>query len=126
MTRRSVFDRLGGLDESFFLYWEDAAYCRRAASLGWRCTYLPTVAVRHVGGRSAAQDPATAIRAFHESAFQFHRKHAGAIGRFFLPLTHAALWLRGEWRARRASNEWRAATGVHAPRADRPEGSQES
>ena len=39
MTRRDVFDRLSGFDESFFLYWEDADYCHRATRAGWRCVY---------------------------------------------------------------------------------------
>jgi N-acetylglucosaminyl-diphospho-decaprenol L-rhamnosyltransferase len=84
------------------LYWEDADYCRRAAALHWRTVYLPTVSVRHVGGRSAARDPVPAIRAFHESAFRFHVKHAGRVGRLFAPLTRLALTVRARLLARRA------------------------
>ena len=29
MVRRSVIDRIGGLDEGFFMHWEDADWCRR-------------------------------------------------------------------------------------------------
>ena len=103
MTRRELFEQLGGLDESFFLYWEDADYCRRAAALGWRTVYLPTVSVRHAGGRSAARDPVPAIRAFHDSAFRFHVKHAGPIGRLFAPLTRLALSVRARLLAEQAS-----------------------
>jgi GT2 family glycosyltransferase len=103
MTRRVLFEQLGGLDESFFLYWEDADYCRRAAALGWRTVYLPTVSIRHAGGRSAARDPVPAIRAFHDSAFRFHLKHAGPVGRLFAPLTRLALAVRARVLAEQAS-----------------------
>ena len=103
MTRRALFEQLGGLDESFFLYWEDADYCRRAAALGWRTVYLPTVSVRHAGGRSAARDPVPAIQAFHDSAFRFHVKHAGPIGRLLAPLTRLALTLRARLLVEQAS-----------------------
>jgi GT2 family glycosyltransferase len=96
MTPRSVFTRLGGLDERFFLYWEDADYCRRAARLGLRRTYVPSVHVRHLAGRSAAHDPAASIRAFHRSAAYLQRKHAGPVGRLAAPLVRAALSARAE------------------------------
>lgn len=107
MTPREVFHRLGGLDESFFLYWEDADYCRRATQSGGRCVYLPTVTVRHVGGRSVALDPAPAIRAFHQSAAHLYWKHAGGVARALAPLASAGLWLRGEFLARRAHTRHR-------------------
>jgi GT2 family glycosyltransferase len=111
MTRRDVFDRVGGFDERFFLYWEDADYCRRVAALGYRRTYLPVVHVRHAGGRSAAAVPAVSIRAFHASAFHLYWKHSGVVGRLFAPITRVGLWARGEWRVRRALARLRAAGG---------------
>jgi GT2 family glycosyltransferase len=104
MTRRDLFERLGGLDESFFLYWEDADYCQRAMGAGTRCVYLPDArGVRHKGGASAAADPVLAIRAFHRSAFLYYKKHAGPVARLLSPLVGAGLWLRGEiavWRTK--------------------------
>jgi GT2 family glycosyltransferase len=111
MTRRRLFEELGGFDESFFLYWEDADFCRRAAALGWRTVYLPTVSVRHVGGRSSARDPVPAIRAFHDSAFRFHVKHAGPMARLFAPVTRMGLRVRAHLLARGAKTRYeRAAT----------------
>jgi GT2 family glycosyltransferase len=105
MTRRDVFERVGGLDESFFLYWEDADYCRRVVKAGGRCTYLPNVSVRHLGGGSARYVLPEAIRAFHRGAFRLYWKHAGVIGRLTAPLVGAGLYLRGELRLRRAVRE---------------------
>lgn len=94
-TRREAFERLGGLDESFFMYWEDADYCRRATALGLKCHYVPTSAVRHSGGASSAHNVVPSIRAFHRSAFRLFWKHAGA-ARVAAPIVWAGLWLRGE------------------------------
>ena len=111
LTRRSMFDALGGFDETFFLYWEDADYCRRAAAAGWERIYLPTVSVRHAGGRSAASNPASSIRAFHASAYRLYAKHAGRFGRAVAPLAKIALWARGEWLAKRAEARGQTAKG---------------
>ena len=112
MTRRGVFDLVGGFDEAFFLYWEDADYCRRVAQAGFRNVYVPGAPVRHTGGTSAEHNAASAIRAFHASAFRLYWKHASAAGRLAAPIARAGLWLRGEWLARRAVRERNAATGV--------------
>jgi GT2 family glycosyltransferase len=101
MTRRDVFERLGGFDEGFFLYWEDADYCRRAANAGYRRMYVPTASVRHIVGRSAEYSLARAIRAFHRSAFRMYWKHASLVGRLPAPAIAAGLWLRGELKVRR-------------------------
>ena len=98
MIRRDVFDRLGGMDEGYFLYWEDADLAWRASDIGFTCTYLPTVTIRHVGGRSAGLVPASAIRAFHRSAYRLYSKRVGPVGRLTAPLARLALWARGEWR----------------------------
>jgi N-acetylglucosaminyl-diphospho-decaprenol L-rhamnosyltransferase len=102
MTRREVFERLGGLDESFFLYWEDADYCRRVVAAGAACTYLPQVSIRHSGNGSARFDQAVAIRSFHRSAFHLYWKYAGLLKRLGAPIVRLGLYLRGEFRLRQA------------------------
>lgn len=116
LTRRDLFVRLGGLDEGFFMYWEDADYCRRAAALGFGCTYLPSVAITHAGGRAVARDPAPAIRAFHASAARLYAKHAGVMGRVAAPIVRWGLWARGEVLARAAARRTarEARSGVDA------------
>lgn len=94
-TPRHIFEQLGGLDEGFFMYWEDADYCRRATAEGGQCHYLPTVSVRHTGGVSSAHNVVPSIRAFHRSAFRLFWKHA-RLARIVAPLVWVGLRLRGE------------------------------
>jgi GT2 family glycosyltransferase len=98
MTRRDLFETLGGFDESFFMYWEDADYCRRVTLAGYRCVYVPDMTVRHVGGASAKHDPERMIRAFHQSAVQLYWKHTSRAGRLLTPLVRAGLEVRARLR----------------------------
>ena len=121
MTRREVFTKLGGLDESFFLYWEDADYGKRVSDVGLRSTYLPNVTVAHAGGISARYDLPRAIRSFHDSAFHLYRKHTGPLGRVASPVAWAGLHLRGElrvWQAKRAARA--KLNGRHVPHLTPP------
>lgn len=102
MTRRDVLTQVGGFDESFFLYWEDADYCRRVAASGFRRTYLPKESVQHMGGASADYDIARAIRTFHDSAFRFYWKYASPGAKLAAPIVRAGLNLRGAIRIRDA------------------------
>ena len=52
MVRRQVFESIGLLDESYFLYFEDPDFCRRAARHGWEVWYVPASRVVHLEGAS--------------------------------------------------------------------------
>ena len=93
MVRRAAFERVGGMDEQFFLYWEDADLCFRLAQAGWRTAYHPGVAVTHLCGRSSQQS-ARSIRAFHDSALRYFVKHGGWSARVLAPLAYLALQAR--------------------------------
>ncbi len=110
LTRRDLFERLRGLDETFFMYWEDADYCRRVAAAGFSCSYLPAATVVHVGGASAQHDVSHAIRTFHRSAFRLYWKHASSLGRLPAPIVRAGLWARGELRVRQERRKQRRGT----------------
>ena len=47
LLRRECFDAVGGFDERFFLYYEDADFCRRAKELGWSVWYEPALHLTH-------------------------------------------------------------------------------
>lgn len=52
MMRRSVLDRIGLFDETFFLYFEETDLCRRAALAGWPTDYVVESRVTHIGSVS--------------------------------------------------------------------------
>jgi len=45
--RRECHEQLGGFDPLYFMYWEDAEYCRRARFHGWRVVVVPGGICRH-------------------------------------------------------------------------------
>jgi GT2 family glycosyltransferase len=47
LWRRSMIEDAGGIDETFFVYLEDADLAWRAQMRGWRALYVPTAVVHH-------------------------------------------------------------------------------
>jgi len=52
LLRREAFEQVGGFDESFFMYGEDADLCARLRDAGWRVAVCPEARFVHVGGAS--------------------------------------------------------------------------
>lgn len=52
LTSKSLWDQLEGLDETFFMYAEEADYCYRAKQLGYRPLITPEAKIIHHGGGS--------------------------------------------------------------------------
>jgi GT2 family glycosyltransferase len=55
LIRRTMFAALGGLDEAFFLYMEDADLAWRARANGWECVYAPGAVVHHQHSATSQQ-----------------------------------------------------------------------
>jgi N-acetylglucosaminyl-diphospho-decaprenol L-rhamnosyltransferase len=54
LLRREAFDAVGGFDEDFFMYGEDADICSRLRAAGWAVELCPDATFLHVGGGSSA------------------------------------------------------------------------
>jgi GT2 family glycosyltransferase len=50
LYRRAMLEDIGGFDEEFFAYADDAELGLRGRIAGWRCLYTPTAVVRHHRG----------------------------------------------------------------------------
>jgi GT2 family glycosyltransferase len=94
MIRRAAFEQVAGMDEGFFLYWEDADFCRRLKSAGWRTMYVPKAGAMHIGGRSSRHAADASLEAFHASAYRLYSKHAGAAAQLLRPVVFLGLRLR--------------------------------
>lgn len=75
LVRREAFEAVGGFDERYFLYWEDADLCRRLRAAGWTTRYRTDSLVTHVGGQSARRASGLATREFHRSAYLYYKTH---------------------------------------------------
>ena len=103
LIRRAWFDAVGGFDEGYFLYWEDADLCRRLWQRGYATRYVPRAVVTHDGGASAETDSPLATRAFHRSAYRYYATHV--VPSPYHPMrwvARAALAARASWRIARA------------------------
>ncbi|CAN5461078.1 glycosyltransferase family 2 protein [soil metagenome] len=94
IVRREAFESVGGMDEGFFLYWEDADFCRRLTQTGWRIVYNPGFTVRHTGGASSRHAADASLVAFHDSAYRLFTKHAAFPARLLKPAVYLALRIR--------------------------------
>lgn len=53
---KKVFDKVGLLDERFFVWFEEVDLCHRIQNVGFKILYNPEVEIIHYGGRSFAQE----------------------------------------------------------------------
>jgi len=61
LYRKSMLDAIGGFDEDFFAYGDDAELGLRARIAGWRCVYAPDAVVRHHRGSTMGKGSAARL-----------------------------------------------------------------
>jgi GT2 family glycosyltransferase len=76
LTSQQLWQQLDGLDETFFMYGEEADYCYRAKQVGYQPLITPNAQIIHHGGASENQFSGKMIRLLKGKA-TFFNKHAG-------------------------------------------------
>lgn len=77
LIRKSLFKKVGGFDENFFLYFEEFDLCKRVRKLGYDLFILPSSQVIHYWGVSARKSSLNIKKIFLESKFYYFRKNYG-------------------------------------------------
>lgn len=72
---RSDAVAVGGLDERYFMYTEDADFCASIRARGRGVLFSPDAEIIHLRGRSAATASAATRAAYERSHLAFYRKH---------------------------------------------------
>ena len=76
MVRGAVFALIGGLDENYFLYFEETDFCRRASRAGFSTWYVPESRVMHIAGQSTdVTDLTKNVRALPTYWFESRRRY---------------------------------------------------
>lgn len=75
LIRKSVIDKIGLLDENFFMYGEDLDWCWRCKEAGFKVWYYPKTFITHYKGSSSRQIPFEALKWFHQAMWVFYKKH---------------------------------------------------
>jgi hypothetical protein len=83
MIRSALYKEVGGLDNNYFMYFEETDLCYQVKKLGHRVTYVPTAAIVHFHGESSKSQTTqrvvnkTITSYFYESQYYFFRKNYG-------------------------------------------------
>jgi len=77
LVRRDVFDRMGGFDERFFVYFEEVDLSLRMKQEGYASYFLSDATAIHVGRVSSGQDSLMALYYSLSSRLKYAMKHFG-------------------------------------------------
>ncbi len=85
MIRAEVIRAVGGLDEGYFMYFEDSDYCLAAARAGFQTWQEPAARVVHLRGQSSPVKRLHAARQrlpryYYASRARYYRKNFGPAG----------------------------------------------
>lgn len=89
LTTRELWNKLGGLDTSFFMYAEEADYCLKAKKLGYQPTVTPDARLIHHGGISHANLAAKEIKLLRGKVELIKRHDKGLMKSLYISL----IWL---------------------------------
>jgi N-acetylglucosaminyl-diphospho-decaprenol L-rhamnosyltransferase len=111
MVRRQVIDRVGLLDERFFMYCEEIDWCLRIKEAGWQILCDPRAEIVHYVGQSTGQFRDEMYVELHRSRYRLFQKHYGAgfrrAARWLVALGVWSQGLRARWAAGRGHLERR-------------------
>lgn len=109
MVRREVFEQLGGMDDGFFMYFEDVDFCYRARDEGWKMIYEPSARIVHLcSGTSGIDGPVPDQKArpryYYSSRARYFRRRSGPVGvvaaNLMWSLGRSVSWMRETFGAK--------------------------
>lgn len=84
VIRKEIFEKIGGFDENFFLYFEEFDLCNRVKELGFKIFILPNAKVKHLWEVSTKRASFDVAKVFRESRFYYFKKYYGVIPAFLM------------------------------------------
>jgi len=75
LLRRDIWRDINGMDQRFFMFYEEVDLCKRLVDFGFKILYLPTARIIHLGGGSRRQDRSAVQLYSVRSMFQYFSKY---------------------------------------------------
>jgi N-acetylglucosaminyl-diphospho-decaprenol L-rhamnosyltransferase len=76
LIRPAVLESIGGMDENYFLYFEETDFCYRARKAGFATWYVPDSRVMHIQGQSTTvTDPTSGPKRLPSYWFESRRRY---------------------------------------------------
>ncbi|WP_366923787.1 glycosyltransferase family 2 protein [Metallumcola ferriviriculae] len=75
LVRREVIEKVGMLDEQFFMYGEDIDWCYRIKDAGWYIVYYPEAKIIHYKRASSSKRKLKTTYEFHRAMVLYFKKH---------------------------------------------------
>jgi len=72
IVRKEVVDEIGWFDDRYFMYLEDADWCRRMWEAGWPVYYVHDIVIKHVHARDSAKVPGLFKAIFKNKLARIH------------------------------------------------------
>lgn len=86
MARTDLLKSYGGLDEGYFMYFEDVALCHALHRRGYRIRHLADADIVHLIGKSGVRDRATLNLVWELSRIRYVERHFSPVNRFIMKL----------------------------------------
>ncbi len=95
MISREALDKVGLLDESYFMYGEDIDFSWRIKLAGFENYYYPDTRIIHYKGESTKRGSMNYVYTFYNAMAIFVKRYfSGSNAKFFNMLLHLAIWGR--------------------------------
>lgn len=95
LLRKTTLDKIGLLDETFFMYGEDIDLSYRITLGGYKNYYFPETTIIHYKGESTKKGSLNYVKVFYNAMIIFARKHfSGGNATVFSVLVHLAIYFR--------------------------------
>lgn len=75
LVRKETINKIGLLDEDYFMYGEDIDWCYRIKEAGWKVIYYGAVEIIHHKGSSSKKQKSKLIYEFYRAMYLFYNKH---------------------------------------------------
>lgn len=92
--RKSVLDKIGYLDEAFFMYGEDIDLSFRITQAGYKNYYFPEAQIIHYKGESTKKGSINYVFVFYNAMIIFSKKHFASKANVFSFFINIAIYLR--------------------------------